>query len=88
MSPLPSDPCLCVQSDQDVDCPVHGDVSAKPKRINFRLLRRKAIAFAAATLDSADFDEVWGELQLEDAHGDAAHKAQRAAVKAIRSLLK
>lgn len=56
--------------------------------INYRVLRRKAIEFAAATLECAAFDEIWGELRLGDEHDDAADKALKAAVAAIRRLLK
>jgi hypothetical protein len=56
--------------------------------INFHLLRRKAIAFAAARLSDDDFDVIWGELPIVDEHDEMCQKAQKAAVAAIRSLLK
>lgn len=63
------------------------------KALTFRTARRKAIAFAAATLENDSFDVIWDgdetdQMFEDEKYQDMLDKAQRSAVASIRRLLK
>lgn len=67
--------------------------SKEQKNMSFRLARRKAIEFAAATLENDSFDVIWGSNLTDALFEDAEYnvmldKAHKSAVASIRRLLK
>jgi len=64
--------CLCVQSDQDVDCPLHGSLArekkeAKERRIN-KKSKTKNLIKALTTLAAADRPKALNKAVVVERH--------------------